>query len=119
MCAYLGQLAKVRDALSSEVAVVIDDRDQVALADQESDKEDVLEMDSGVERVQVSKRVRSFVYFIHWYFFNLMVPRFVFEPWITTKAKKPKSVLHEAEQKTSDTLLDCDFIFGQKLWGPG
>jgi len=34
-----GQLAKVRDALASEVAVVIDDRDQMALADQEAENE--------------------------------------------------------------------------------
>jgi hypothetical protein len=33
LCAYLGQLAKLRDALANEVAIVIDERDQAALAD--------------------------------------------------------------------------------------
>jgi hypothetical protein len=54
-----GQLAKVRDALASEVAVVIDDRDQIALADQEADNEDTSDPGTGVERVQVAKRVWS------------------------------------------------------------
>jgi hypothetical protein len=60
LCAYLGQLAKVRDALASEVAVVIDDRDQMALADQEAENEDISEPGTGVDRVQVAKRVWSF-----------------------------------------------------------
>jgi len=54
-----GQLAKVRDALASEVAVVIDDRDQMALADQEAENEDISDPGTGVERVQVAKRVWS------------------------------------------------------------
>ena len=58
LCAYLGQLAHVRDALASEVAVVIDDRDQAALADQEAEKEDTSSPGIGVEHVRVSKRVR-------------------------------------------------------------
>lgn len=57
LCAYLGQLAHVRDALSSEVAVVIDDRDQTALADQEVDHEVDPALDNAVERVRVDKRV--------------------------------------------------------------
>lgn len=57
LCAYLGQLAHVRDALSSEVAVVIDDRDQTALADQEADHEVDPALDNAVERVRVDKRV--------------------------------------------------------------
>ena len=59
LCAYLGQLAHVRDVLASEVAVVIDERDQMALADQEAEKEDFSDTCAGVERVQVAKRVRS------------------------------------------------------------
>jgi hypothetical protein len=57
LCAYLGQLAKVRDALSHEVAIVIDERDQAALDDQEGDND---ERDGAVtiEHVKVSKRVR-------------------------------------------------------------
>ena len=57
LCAYLGQLAHVRDALSSEVAVVIDGRDQTALADQEADDEVDNTLDIAVERVRVDKRV--------------------------------------------------------------
>jgi hypothetical protein len=53
LCAYLGQLAKVRDALSHEVAVVIDERDQAALEDHEGEKDLVV----GIEHVKVSKRV--------------------------------------------------------------
>lgn len=55
LCAYLGQLARVRDALASEVTVVIDDRDQEALADQEAEK--VEEQSPIIEHVKVSKRV--------------------------------------------------------------
>lgn len=55
LCAYLGQLAKVRDALSDSVAVIIDERDQEALAAGEEDKE--IQEESLVEHVQVSKRV--------------------------------------------------------------
>ncbi|KAJ8583241.1 hypothetical protein M405DRAFT_937339 [Rhizopogon salebrosus TDB-379] len=58
LCAYLGQLAKLRDALANEVAIVIDERDQAALADQEGDKE--CEFNSGItiEHVKVTRRVR-------------------------------------------------------------
>ena len=58
LCAYLGQLAKVRDALSDEVAVIIDDRDLAALDDQGGD--DALgagDETVAVEQVKVSKRV--------------------------------------------------------------
>jgi hypothetical protein len=43
--------------LASEVAVVIDDRDKIALADQEAENEDTPDLETAVERVQVSKRV--------------------------------------------------------------
>jgi hypothetical protein len=59
LCAYLGQLARVRDALASEVAVLIDDRDQMDLADQETEKSDIEDLAPEVEHVKVSKRVRS------------------------------------------------------------
>jgi hypothetical protein len=56
LCAYLGQLARLRDALASDVAVVIDERDQAALADREGDEEFLL-TNTVFEKVQVAKRV--------------------------------------------------------------
>ncbi|KAJ6594163.1 hypothetical protein B0H19DRAFT_1094164 [Mycena capillaripes] len=56
LCAYLGQLARVRDALGNEVAVIIDGRDKDNLAEQEEELEDRDE--AQVERVKVTKRVR-------------------------------------------------------------
>ncbi|KAG2153743.1 uncharacterized protein EDB93DRAFT_1134566 [Suillus bovinus] len=59
LCAYLGQLAKLRDALANEVAIVIDERDQAALADQEGDnEEDDLNGGITIEHVKVTRRVR-------------------------------------------------------------
>ncbi|KAJ7163577.1 hypothetical protein C8R43DRAFT_1171786, partial [Mycena crocata] len=55
LCAYLGQLARVRDALGNEVAVIIDGRDKENLAEQE---EEVVEEQAQVEHVRVTKRVR-------------------------------------------------------------
>lgn len=63
LCAYLGQLAHVRDALATEVAIVIDERDQMALAEQEDEKEDKVDFSSSVEHVKVSKRVGVPVFF--------------------------------------------------------
>ena len=58
LCAYLGQLAKVRDALSHEVAVVIDERDEIALAEREDDDEkEEINASINVDRIAVSKRV--------------------------------------------------------------
>lgn len=57
LCAYLGQLAKLRDALANEVAIVIDERDQAALADQEGDDENDLSCGITIEHVQVTRRV--------------------------------------------------------------
>ncbi|KAG2106489.1 hypothetical protein BD769DRAFT_1654653 [Suillus cothurnatus] len=58
LCAYLGQLAKLRDALANEVAIVIDERDQAALADQEGDDENELGCGITIEHVKVTRRVR-------------------------------------------------------------
>ncbi|OAX35179.1 hypothetical protein K503DRAFT_868436 [Rhizopogon vinicolor AM-OR11-026] len=58
LCAYLGQLARLRDALANEVAIVIDERDQVALADQEGDDEGELSSGITIEHVKVTRRVR-------------------------------------------------------------
>ncbi|KAJ7651473.1 hypothetical protein DFH06DRAFT_1207067 [Mycena polygramma] len=57
LCAYLGQLARVRDALGNEVAVIIDGRDKENLAEQEEELEDRADQ-AQVERIQVTKRVR-------------------------------------------------------------
>jgi len=57
LCAYLGQLAKLRDALANEVAIVIDERDQVALADQEGDDEGEFSSGLTIEHVKVTRRV--------------------------------------------------------------
>ena len=59
LCAYLGQLAKVRDALKDFVPIVIDERDQKELndKDEEDEDEDRLLPSARIEHVQVSKRV--------------------------------------------------------------
>ena len=59
LCAYLGQLARMRDAFSDKVAVVIDERDQIQLAEREEENEgDPLEQGRAfVEQVKVSRRV--------------------------------------------------------------
>lgn len=58
LCAYLGQLSRLRDALSNEVAVVLDERDQAELDDRNAEAEDVTQSSSAFERVKVSRRVR-------------------------------------------------------------
>ncbi|EPQ57199.1 P-loop containing nucleoside triphosphate hydrolase protein [Gloeophyllum trabeum ATCC 11539] len=58
LCAYLGQLARMRDALSDEIAVVIDERDQQLLAEQEEDGEGTEDRSTAVEHLKISKRVR-------------------------------------------------------------
>ncbi|RPD78076.1 hypothetical protein L226DRAFT_610074 [Lentinus tigrinus ALCF2SS1-7] len=57
LCAYLGQLSRLRDALSNEVAVVLDERDQAELDDRNAEAEDVTQSNSAFERVKVSRRV--------------------------------------------------------------
>lgn len=56
LCAYLGQLARVRDALASQVVVVIDERDQRELDDHEGD-ESGDETAAAFEHVKVTRRV--------------------------------------------------------------
>ncbi|KAI0812709.1 P-loop containing nucleoside triphosphate hydrolase protein [Irpex lacteus] len=56
LCAYLGQLARMRDALSNKVAVVIDERDQRDLADREAEHEEVI--GPTIEHIKVTRRVR-------------------------------------------------------------
>ena len=60
LCAYLGQLARMRDALGDKVAVVIDERDQRELNDREAEEEEsVTAQGPIVEHVKVSKRVST------------------------------------------------------------
>lgn len=56
LCTYLGQLARVRDALRAEMTVVIDERDQDALNQLEGEGYEGNE--AMVERVHVTERVR-------------------------------------------------------------
>lgn len=56
LCAYLGQLARLRDVFAGEVITVIDEHDQAALADQEAEAENDTE-GTGIEQIRVTKRV--------------------------------------------------------------
>lgn len=61
LCAYLGQLTKVRKLLSSEVATVIDERDAVQLINRE-DNDDAAELIANpTAKVQVAHRVYAYV----------------------------------------------------------
>ena len=63
LCGYLGQLARMRDAFANKVAVVIDERDQVELADQEAEREYAgvdTQPSSKYETVKVTNRVRQY-----------------------------------------------------------
>lgn len=57
LCAYLGQLLKVRDALKGEIAVVIGEKDQDALDAYDDGDEKDRDANIGVERVNVTQRV--------------------------------------------------------------
>jgi hypothetical protein len=56
LCAYLGQLARVRDALQDKVAILIDERDQTELADREEEVNELRE-EAQVTHVKISSRV--------------------------------------------------------------
>ncbi|KAG8914739.1 hypothetical protein FRC00_011180 [Tulasnella sp. 408] len=57
LCAYLGQLVKIRKALASEVITVVDERDAAQLVDHR-DEEDVAGIFEGaVQQVKISSRV--------------------------------------------------------------
>ncbi|KAF8588736.1 hypothetical protein K439DRAFT_1651802 [Ramaria rubella] len=56
LCAYLGQLVRMRDALSGKVVTMIDERDQEQIAPHEEDHEDVPGCATAVQ-VPVSKKV--------------------------------------------------------------
>lgn len=57
LCAYLGQLARLRDELANEVAIIIDEQDKAALADQEAERDEDLGVDVAIEAVKVTRRV--------------------------------------------------------------
>ena len=59
LCAYLGQLSRLRDALANEVAVVLDERDKAELDDQNAEAEDITQLSSSFERVKVTRRVSA------------------------------------------------------------
>jgi hypothetical protein len=92
LCAYLGQLARLRDALANEVAVVIDDRDQEQLDQHEDDKESNPDSPPVVERVKVTRKVHSQPGILR--FRSRCSPgtlhsRFVFVPLTITKGRRP------------------------------
>jgi hypothetical protein len=83
----------VRDALATEVAVVIDDRDQIALADQEGDEADSLDDPAvtEVERIRVTKRVSTVITTTSvQIFYSPSIPRSESAQSIITKARKRK-----------------------------
>jgi hypothetical protein len=88
LCAYLGQLARVRDALGSEVAVIIDGRDKENLAEQEEELEDRNDL-AQVERIQVTKRVCGSHFELQNEFVQYLA-RFVYALSIITKERRPK-----------------------------
>ena len=57
LCAYLSQLACLHDVLASRVAVIIDERDQVALNDEEDDSDKQTPGEVLIEHVNVTKSV--------------------------------------------------------------
>ncbi|KAG9045578.1 hypothetical protein FS837_006065 [Tulasnella sp. UAMH 9824] len=61
LCAYLGQLTKVRKLLSSEVATVIDERDAVQLINREENDDAAELIANPTEKVQVAHRVYAYV----------------------------------------------------------
>ena len=91
LCAYLGQLARVRDALADKVAVIIDERDQRELLDREAEKD--LEDAVTVEQVKVSRRVNDRVSLGLGYDSHLNVSfRFGFEQSTIIKEKRQRFV---------------------------
>lgn len=62
LCAYLGQLAHMRDAFSDKVAVIIDERDREQLAEREGENEEsedpMQPTGAIIDHVKVSRRVR-------------------------------------------------------------
>lgn len=61
LCAYLGQLVKLRKALSTEVATLVDERDAVQLINYEADEDVGAILDeNAAQKVKVSTRVYVF-----------------------------------------------------------
>ena len=88
LCAYLGQLARLRDALAHDVAVLIDERDQAALTDQESEQEQDVIGGPTIERLNVTKRVRAYFLMICDLLWINLRQRSVSGLWTIIRAKK-------------------------------
>jgi hypothetical protein len=118
LCAYLGQLARVRDALATQVAVVIDDRDQMALADQESeeDAEDISpDIAPAVEHINVAKRVGQQLVRVFNYLFILTTTRCAFGRWITIRVRRPRYLHPYQGQRRILTFKDHHFVARQEF----
>jgi hypothetical protein len=77
--------------LSHEVAIVIDERDQAALDDQEGEKDNEGDAAVAIEHVQVSKRVRRIpLCEKNTIFLTSPDSRYACALSITIKAKKPR-----------------------------
>ncbi|KIO31502.1 hypothetical protein M407DRAFT_67906 [Tulasnella calospora MUT 4182] len=57
LCAYLGQLVKIRKLLSSEVATMIDERDAIQLLDHDNEDDAAEILADSTEQVHVAERV--------------------------------------------------------------
>ena len=62
LCAYLGQLAKIRDALASDVVVITDERDEVKLNEDQDVKTETLK-DLQMKRVAVTRQVCTLLHY--------------------------------------------------------
>lgn len=95
LCAYLGQLAKVRDALHDLVAVVIDERDQTELADREEEEVEELRQESQVNHVKITSRVcdPASIYRF-WTTMLILLGRFASARSTTIKGRKRRYLAH-------------------------
>jgi hypothetical protein len=89
LCAYLGQLAKLRDALAGKIAVVLDERDQQELAMREEENDS--DTHSPLQHVKVSQRVRALNSILYSCLVYLWYRRFDYAQLITIKGSKHES----------------------------
>lgn len=114
LCAYLGQLARVRDALASEVVVVIDERDQRELDDREGEQSGDEPPLTTVERVQVTRKA-SMVFLTRDNF--LKTRRSSSALSTTSKAKRPRYTRPNCVPlvEALNLAVDCDTLSGQEF----